>query len=89
MLFLDYLLKSLTIKGENIFTEAFMLITKKGQVTIPIQIREQFSFLPHTEVDFIVEDNRVILQKTTHPSKKANPFESLIGVASSNRIYEK
>lgn len=30
-----------------------MHITQKGQVTIPQEIREQFSFLPHTKVDFI------------------------------------
>ena len=29
-----------------------MRITSKGQVTIPIEIREQAGLLPHTEVDF-------------------------------------
>ena len=29
-----------------------MRITSKGQVTIPIEIRKQAGFLPHTEVDF-------------------------------------
>jgi bifunctional DNA-binding transcriptional regulator/antitoxin component of YhaV-PrlF toxin-antitoxin module len=29
-----------------------MRITSKGQVTIPVDIREQAGLLPHTEVDF-------------------------------------
>jgi AbrB family looped-hinge helix DNA binding protein len=29
-----------------------MRITSKGQVTIPIEIREKAGLLPHTEVDF-------------------------------------
>ena len=29
-----------------------MRITSKGQVTIPVEIREQAGLLPHTEVEF-------------------------------------
>lgn len=29
-----------------------MRITSKGQVTIPVEIREKAGLLPHTEVDF-------------------------------------
>lgn len=36
-----------------------MRITSKGQVTIPIEIRERFGLLPETEVEFLVEDGRV------------------------------
>ncbi len=36
-----------------------MRITSKGQVTIPIQIREQAGLLPDTEVDFEY-DGRVV-----------------------------
>lgn len=32
-----------------------MRITSKGQVTIPIHIREQLGLLPDTEVDFVVD----------------------------------
>jgi len=34
-----------------------MRITSKGQVTIPISLRERFGLLPDTEVEFI-EDRR-------------------------------
>lgn len=40
-----------------------MKITTKGQVTIPQNIREKFGFLPHTEVEFIVEEGEVRLIK--------------------------
>lgn len=36
-----------------------MRITSKGQVTIPIEIRERLGLLPHTEVRFEVEGNAV------------------------------
>jgi AbrB family looped-hinge helix DNA binding protein len=32
-----------------------MRITSKGQVTIPIEIRERLGLLPGTEVEFIVD----------------------------------
>ncbi len=39
-----------------------MQITSKGQVTIPVAIRNSMGLKPHTEVEFKVEDGRVILQ---------------------------
>lgn len=40
-----------------------MRITSKGQVTIPVEIREQLGLLPHTEVVFEVEGQTVLLRK--------------------------
>jgi len=40
-----------------------MRITSKGQVTIPQEIRERFGFVPHTEIDFVVEDGVLVLCK--------------------------
>jgi len=40
-----------------------MHITTKGQVTIPQNIRDKFGFLPHTEVEFIEENDTIILRK--------------------------
>jgi AbrB family looped-hinge helix DNA binding protein len=40
-----------------------MRITSKGQVTIPQAIREEFGFLPNSEVDFVVEDGHVRLER--------------------------
>ncbi len=40
-----------------------MRITSKGQVTIPIEIRERLGLLPETEVEFEVRGNSVRLVK--------------------------
>ncbi|MBU2604000.1 MAG: AbrB/MazE/SpoVT family DNA-binding domain-containing protein [Actinobacteria bacterium] len=40
-----------------------MRVTTKGQVTIPQEIRERFGLLPHTEVRFRVDGDRVYLEK--------------------------
>jgi len=42
-----------------------MRITSKGQVTIPLEVRERFGFLPDTEVQFEIKGNQVILRKMT------------------------
>lgn len=44
-----------------------MRITSKGQVTIPVEIRERFGLLPDTEVEFRVEGKAIRLVKV--PSK--------------------
>ena len=36
-----------------------MRITSKGQVTIPVEIRERAGLLPHTEVRFEIDGNAV------------------------------
>lgn len=48
-----------------------MHITSKGQVTIPLEIRQGLGFLPHTEVCFVREGNRVYLQKVKGKSKRS------------------
>ena len=40
-----------------------MRITSKGQVTIPKAIREQAGLLPHMEVAFSIEGDKVVLEK--------------------------
>jgi AbrB family looped-hinge helix DNA binding protein len=47
-----------------------MNITSKGQVTIPLEVREVMGFLPHTEVEFFIEKNRVYLEKKKKKSKR-------------------
>ena len=36
-----------------------MRVTTKGQVTIPVKIREKLGITPETEVDFLLEGDRV------------------------------
>ncbi len=40
-----------------------MRITSKGQVTIPIEIRERVGLLPGTELEFVCEGRKVVVRK--------------------------
>jgi AbrB family looped-hinge helix DNA binding protein len=40
-----------------------MRITSKGQVTIPVEIRERLGLLPNSEVEFLVEGQTVRIRK--------------------------
>lgn len=46
-----------------------MRITSKGQVTIPVEIRERLGLLPNSEVEFVVEGNAVRIRKVRGRSK--------------------
>ena len=46
-----------------------MRVTSKGQVTIPAEIRARFGFLPDTEVEFVVEDDTVRIEKVDRPDQ--------------------
>jgi AbrB family looped-hinge helix DNA binding protein len=41
-----------------------MKIGERGQVTIPKDIRERFGLGPNSEVEFQIEDGRVVLKKS-------------------------
>lgn len=47
-----------------------MRITSKGQVTVPIEIREEMGLLPDTEVEFKIKGNAVLLKKSGSSSKR-------------------
>lgn len=40
-----------------------MRLTTKGQVTIPLDIRERLGLLPYTEVEFEIEGDAVKIRK--------------------------
>jgi AbrB family looped-hinge helix DNA binding protein len=62
--------------------EIAMKITEKGQVTIPIGIRQRMGLLPHTEVDFLVSSGNVILRKSQRQRRRgAAVVEALRGKA--------
>jgi AbrB family looped-hinge helix DNA binding protein len=42
-----------------------MRITSKGQITIPVELREKYGLLPHTEVEFVPDKDMVRLRKAT------------------------
>lgn len=44
-----------------------MKVTIKGQVTIPMHIREKYGILPNTDVDFVEERGKIYLKKLADP----------------------
>ena len=61
-----------------------MRITSKGQVTIPIEIRERFGLLPNTEVRFEVDGNTVrIVREERQSSRGQRLVEMMRGRARS------
>jgi AbrB family looped-hinge helix DNA binding protein len=58
-----------------------MRITSKGQVTIPIDIRERAGLLPHTEVEWIMEDGKVVLRPADGLTRGQRVVARLSGAA--------
>ncbi len=57
-----------------------MKVTTKGQVTIPARIREYLAIAPHSDVDFRIEGNTVLLIKSEVPHGTRGKFSALRGV---------
>lgn len=47
-----------------------MRITSKGQVTIPVEIRNRLGLLPHTEVIFEVDDDTVRIRRADEGERR-------------------
>lgn len=47
-----------------------MRITSKGQVTIPVEIREKAGLLPHTEVEFEMDARGVRIRRAKAPRRE-------------------
>jgi AbrB family looped-hinge helix DNA binding protein len=58
-----------------------MRITTKGQVTIPLHIREKLEITPATEIDFIEEKGKVYIIKKPGQTNAGHRFRKLRGVA--------
>jgi len=58
-----------------------MKIGKRGQVTIPKNIREKYGLMPHIEVDFVLEDTGVLIKKK---SLYSSPVEQVYGILKKN-----
>lgn len=54
-------------------------LTSKGQVTIPVEIREQLGFHAGDKVGFLVEDDHVIL------FRKENDIQAAFGICKPKR----
>jgi len=67
-----------------------MRITSKGQVTIPIEIRERLGLLPLTEVRFEVEGNavRIVREERAPGGRGQRLLERMRGRATSGMSTE-
>ena len=57
-----------------------MRVTTKGQVTIPRRIREVLGIVPETDIDFVEENGKFYIVKTSG-NKPAKKFTRLRGIA--------
>jgi AbrB family looped-hinge helix DNA binding protein len=79
-------LLSITFISKKIYCGIIaMRITSKGQVTIPRDIRQRVGLLPHTEVEFVVEGDTVIVRKialnSRNPVRGQRIVDALRGTA--------
>ena len=59
-----------------------MKVTSKGQVTIPRNVRQRLGIFPHSEVEFVVEGNTVVLRTVSvKTGRGARLVESMRGRA--------
>ena len=67
-----------------------MLVTTKGQVTIPIDVREKLGIFPGTEVDIVARNGKAEIIKTkpkkNKPSRGQRVVELLKGKATDKGI---
>ncbi len=61
-----------------------MRVTTKGQVTIPLAIRERFGLVPGTEVEFQVDGDTVRLVPAEGGSRGSRLIAHLRGRATTN-----
>ncbi len=57
-----------------------MKVTTKGQVTIPVRIRDYLGIFPHADVDFQIMGGRVILVKPDADKAESGRFLPLRGI---------
>ena len=70
------------ITGKSNTRSFVMHITSKGQVTIPLELREKYGFNEESEVDFVEENGRVYLRKSENRKLKKNRVQKVRGIAS-------
>jgi AbrB family looped-hinge helix DNA binding protein len=61
-------------------------ISSKGQITVPLAVREQLGLLPGTDVEFVVRDAEVVLRKGGAGS---HPVDRIYGVLELGRPVDR
>jgi len=55
-----------------------MRITAKGQVTIPRELRERAGLMPGTDVQFRLDGNKVLLEKSRPGRRRTSRGQALV-----------
>jgi len=55
-----------------------MRVTSKGQVTIPIALREKFGIFPDTEVEFGERGNKITIEKAKPEKGKLSRGQQIV-----------
>lgn len=63
-----------------------MRVTSKGQVTIPIEVRQKAGLLPNTEVEFVVKGNTVIVKKAEKTSRRGRRLLTVMRGKATTRL---
>ena len=58
-----------------------MKVTIKGQITIPIALRERFGLVPGTDVEFVPEGEALRVKARKRSRKAASAFEQWLAKA--------
>lgn len=58
-----------------------MKVTVKGQVTIPIALRERFGLEPGTEVEFVATEGVLQMRPRKRTKKSSSPFDRWLAKA--------
>ena len=63
-----------------------MRVTSKGQVTIPIEVRQKAGLLPDTEVEFVVRGNTVIVKKAEKTPRRGRRLLTIMRGKATKRL---
>jgi AbrB family looped-hinge helix DNA binding protein len=61
-------------------------ISSKGQITVPLEVRERLGLVPGTEVEFVVRDAEVVLRKG---GGGASPVDRVYGILDLGRPVDR
>ncbi|QYO66944.1 AbrB/MazE/SpoVT family DNA-binding domain-containing protein [Leptolyngbya sp. 7M] len=62
-----------------------MKVTSKGQVTIPIELREKFGILPNSEVEFGYSGNKITIRKVSPKKGELSRGQRIVARALANK----
>lgn len=63
-----------------------MLVTAKGQVTIPAWIRDRQGFLPHTEVEFEIDGDAIRIVKSDRGGRRGKALLGALKGSAQSRL---